>query len=77
MLYLFQIGKNYVTSDKPVNTLIKSAGSDFERVSAGHIKHEMTSHACKDVLFEFVEGLYKEKFTDPSSPYSKKQKTDL
>lgn len=57
---LSKIGTNFVSSSKPLGTLERSYSGDMPRVSAGHTKHEMTSFACIDALFEFVEKMYKQ-----------------
>lgn len=51
-----EIGVNFVASDKPVNTILKSYdGGSMELRSAGHHKHEMTSYSCIESLFEFLD----------------------
>jgi hypothetical protein len=67
-----EVGINFVTSEKPVNTVLRSAEGEMELRSAGHIKHEMTSYACIDSLFEFINQRYEES----ALPAKKKQKTE-
>lgn len=74
---VIDIGVNFVTSNKPLNTILRSNdGGDMELRSAGHIKHEMTSYSCIESLFEFIKQRYDEE-TGSKSPSEKKQKVDL
>lgn len=66
-----EIGVNFVTSDKPVNTILKSYDGNMQLRSAGHHKHEMTSWSCIDSLFEFLNQRYEE---ERGSTKIKKQK---
>lgn len=52
---------------------------DIKRVSAGHSKHEMTSYACIESLFDFVEEKYKlmNGSDENKEVEAKKSKTDL
>lgn len=75
---LREIGINFVGSNDPVGKDQRSYDGDIKRVSAGHPKHEYTSWACIESLFEFVDEKY-EKFTNaqvPGSPPSKKTKSE-
>lgn len=69
---LIDVGVNFVTSDEPLDTVLRQHDGDMERRSAGHTRHEMTSFSCIDALFKFVN----EKYEDESSPNAKKLKTD-
>ena len=73
-----KIGMNFVSSDKPVGEPEHTSESDMPRVSSGHHKHEMTSHACIEKLFEFLRMRYKEERGegDEGSPDAKKSKCD-
>lgn len=51
-----QIGRNWVTSSKKLDTPLQSSTNDIARYSAGHIKHEWTSWACIDALFAFIQN---------------------
>lgn len=55
---LAKIGTNFVSSDKPMGTPERGYSDDMPRVSAGHPKHEMTSHACIEALFKFLSKMY-------------------
>lgn len=52
---------------------------DIKRVSAGHSKHEMTSYACIESLFHFIEEKYKlmNGSDENKEVEAKKAKTDL
>lgn len=52
-----EIGTNFVSSDLPLGTPVQSY-SKMPAVSAGHPKHEMTSYACMEALFEFLAKMY-------------------
>lgn len=76
---LSKIGINFVSSDKPLGEEERSYSGDMPRVSAGHQKHEMTSYACMEALFEFVQKRYNEERGGGSgsgSPEQKKPKND-
>lgn len=75
---LTQIATNFVSSSKPLGEPERSYGGDMPRVSAGHPKHEMTSYACIDAVFEFLAKRYRleRESAGSSSPENKKQKTD-
>lgn len=70
---VIDIGVNFVTSNKPLNTVLQSRNGDMELRSAGHHKHEMTSWSCIEALFNFI----KEKYENDGSQSSKKQKIEL
>ncbi|KAI5651475.1 arb2 domain-containing protein [Phthorimaea operculella] len=57
--YLKQVTKNWISSSKPLDTPLKTPDFDVTRVSAGHTKHEMTSHACMESVFRFFEEMLK------------------
>jgi hypothetical protein len=74
---LKEVGVNFVASDSPANTRMKSYNDDdMERRSAGHSKHEMTSYACIEHLFEFIKTRL-EVIDSGNPPDSKKIKSDL
>ncbi|XP_055905448.1 FAM172 family protein homolog CG10038 [Eupeodes corollae] len=54
------ITRNFVSSDKPLGTVIKSPSDDLPQVSAGHTKHEWTSYSAMSAVFEFIEQRYEE-----------------
>lgn len=65
LLAKFQkIGVNWVASSEALNTPLKLWPNDLPRRSAGHTKHEWTSWACIDPLFEFLEENYNSHHTD-------------
>lgn len=68
---LIDVGVNFVTSDEPLDTVLRQYEGDVERRSAGHTRHEMTSYSCIDALFKFIEEKYE------NSPNAKKIKSDL
>lgn len=75
---LQKISINFVGSNDPVGKEQKNYGEGIKRVSAGHPKHEYTSWACIDSLFDFVDEKY-ELFTkkeEVGSPSPKKVKPD-
>lgn len=76
---LKDIGINFVSSSDPVGEDQRSYGdNDIKRVSAGHPKHEFTSWACIESLFEFVDKKY-EAFANAAtsgSPPAKKTKSE-
>lgn len=53
--HLAKVGVNFVTSNTEVNKVLSKSGQDVERRSAGTVKHEMTSYACMEKLFEFLD----------------------
>lgn len=70
---LIEIGINFVSSDNPMGTPESDDDNDMPRVSAGHPKHEMTSYACFEALFEFLQKRY-ELEREAGSPEAKKPK---
>lgn len=68
------ITRNFVTSSKPVGTLLREHENEIRRYSAGHTKHEYTSHTAIKEVFEFLENNYEE-FQNKQS--TKKPKLDL
>lgn len=70
---LIEVGVNFVTSEEPLDTVLRRYDGDMERRSAGHIKHEMTSYSCIEALFKFINERY---IASESLPKTKKQKTD-
>ncbi|KAL2745198.1 FAM172 family protein CG10038-like isoform X3 [Vespula maculifrons] len=57
--HVVKISKNWVCSDKPLDTPVLCPSGDIERVSAGHTVHEMSSSSCIDSLFRFIEDRYR------------------
>jgi len=53
------IGVNYVTSQLPLGEPVKASQSDIKRVSAGHDKHEWTSHCAIDEIFQGIADILK------------------
>jgi len=53
--HLLKIGKNYVTSDQPVGTLLKASDKDIHKYSAGDQVHEWTSWAAQDNIFQDIK----------------------
>lgn len=70
---LTRITRNWVTSSSPLNTELKSSNA-IPNYSAGHTKHEWTSHSSIEPLFEFLEQKYSE---FKQSKGAKKPKLDL
>jgi len=52
------IGKNYVTSDKEVGTLLMEAKNDVPLYAAGHTKHEWTSWSCMQKIFDDMDRVF-------------------
>ncbi|XP_053611254.1 FAM172 family protein homolog CG10038 [Plodia interpunctella] len=50
-----EISQNWISSSAAVDTPMNTPEFDCLRVSAGHPKHEMTSYACMDSVFKFIE----------------------
>jgi len=58
--HLIKIGQNWVSSDDPVGTPISSAyvrKGGIPLVSAGHSKHEWTTWAACDQIFEVIQKI--------------------
>jgi len=53
-----RIGINFVSSSKPLGTPERGYSDGMPMVSAGSSKHEMTSYACIDELFKFLDKMY-------------------
>ena len=50
------MGINYVTSDRPLDTLLRESRKyDVELRSAGHTQHEWTSCSAEPALFNELE----------------------
>jgi len=58
--HLVAIGRNWVSSNKPLGDLIK-IGGNIQRVSAGHEKHEWTSWAAREQIFQVLRDVAQEK----------------
>lgn len=58
--FLHGIGRNFVSSQKPLNEIVSDKGADIPKYSAGHEKHEWTSYSSRDPLFEFLEKKYEQ-----------------
>lgn len=55
--FIVKHAKNWVQSDKPLDTLEKKAGSaNCEEVSAGHPKHENTSSSAIESVFRYLKS---------------------
>ncbi|XP_013183651.2 FAM172 family protein homolog CG10038 [Amyelois transitella] len=50
-----EVSRNWISSSAPIDTPMNTPDFDCSRVSAGHPKHEMTSYACMDSVFKFIE----------------------
>jgi len=57
--HVVKVARNWVSSDKPLDTPEHTPSGDIECVSAGHPVHEMTSWSCIESLFKFLEDRYK------------------
>merc|ERR1712192_59752 len=58
--HLIKIGQNWVSSDDPVGTPISSVyvrNGGIPLVSAGHSKHEWTTGAACDQIFEVIQKI--------------------
>ncbi|XP_015518127.1 FAM172 family protein homolog CG10038 isoform X1 [Neodiprion pinetum] len=58
--HILKVARNWVSSEKPLDTPERSPDGDIERCSAGHAIHEMTSYSCMESLFQFVEERFNE-----------------
>lgn len=57
--YLSKNSRNYVTSKKTLNTMVKSGkGTEVPEFSAGHNVHEHTSYCAKTSIFGFFGAQY-------------------
>ncbi|KAI8118229.1 UPF0528 protein [Lucilia cuprina] len=65
---------NWVSSNKPLDTEIKTAKDDIKMVSAGHSKHEWTSYSAFESVFKYLENKYEEFISDEHK--CKKPKVD-
>lgn len=54
-----RIARNWVSSGRPLNELVRRRRGSVAQYSAGHAKHEWTSWACIEPVFEFVEERYR------------------
>merc|ERR1712181_185985 len=56
--HLIKIGQNWVARDDPVGTPVSSVfGGGIPLVSAGHSKHEWTTWAACDQIFEVIQKI--------------------
>ncbi|CAH0399589.1 unnamed protein product [Chilo suppressalis] len=53
--FMKDISRNWISSSAALDTPMKTPEFDCLRVSAGHPKHEMSSSACIDSAFKFIE----------------------
>lgn len=53
--FLKEVARNWIASEAPLDTPMKTPDYDISRVSAGHQKHEMTSYSCMESVFNFFE----------------------
>ncbi|XP_059612354.1 FAM172 family protein homolog CG10038 isoform X2 [Phlebotomus argentipes] len=52
--YIKSISRNWVRSEKPLDTKLATGDpDDVPHYSAGHMQHEWTSHTCMSALFDF------------------------
>lgn len=51
--------RNWVSSKLPLNEPVLTNGHGIPEFSAGHARHEWTSWACIEPLFEFLEAKYR------------------
>lgn len=58
--HLIKVAKNWVSSEKPLDTPELSLSGDIVRVSSGHSVHEMTSWSCMESLFKYLTDQYKQ-----------------
>ncbi|XP_011877444.1 PREDICTED: UPF0528 protein CG10038 [Vollenhovia emeryi] len=56
---VIKIFRNWICSDQPLDTPLRTVNGDIECVSAGHTVHEMSSSSCMASLFDFIEHRYK------------------
>ncbi|KAI4481955.1 hypothetical protein M0804_008974 [Polistes exclamans] len=54
----YQVSRNWICSDKPLDAPMEYPSEDIQRVSAGHKVHELSSSACINSLFRFIEERY-------------------
>ncbi|XP_033224993.1 FAM172 family protein homolog CG10038 isoform X2 [Belonocnema kinseyi] len=57
--HIVKVARNWVSSEKPLDTPELSLSGDIERVSSGHSVHEMTSWSCIESLFKYIDNQYK------------------
>ncbi|KAI4499997.1 hypothetical protein M0802_004867 [Mischocyttarus mexicanus] len=57
--HVVKVSRNWICSDKPLDSDMEYPSEDIKRVSAGHKVHELSSSACIDSLFRFIEERYK------------------
>ncbi|XP_049871509.1 FAM172 family protein homolog CG10038 [Pectinophora gossypiella] len=57
--HMKQITRNWISSNEPIDTPMKTPDYDVPRVSAGHPKHEMTSHSSINSVFNFFCDMLK------------------
>ncbi|XP_047029058.1 FAM172 family protein homolog CG10038 [Helicoverpa zea] len=53
--HMQEAARNWISSQSPLDTPMKTPDYDIPRVSAGHQKHEMTSYSCMESVFKFIE----------------------
>ncbi|XP_015596392.1 UPF0528 protein CG10038 isoform X2 [Cephus cinctus] len=57
--HIVKVSRNWVASNNPLDTPELSLSGDVDRVSSGHNTHEMSSWACIESLFKFLEDRYR------------------
>ncbi|XP_014599510.1 PREDICTED: UPF0528 protein CG10038 isoform X2 [Polistes canadensis] len=56
--HVVKVSRNWICSDKPLDAPMEYPSEDIQRVSAGHKVHELSSSACINSLFRFIEERY-------------------
>ncbi|KAJ0175310.1 hypothetical protein K1T71_009451 [Dendrolimus kikuchii] len=53
--FLKEVSKNWISSKSALDSPMKTPDFEIARVSAGHERHEMTSHSCIESVFKFID----------------------
>lgn len=53
--FIKEVAMNWISSQSPLDTPMKTPDFDIMRLSAGHERHEMTSHVCIESVFKFID----------------------
>ncbi|XP_038221300.1 FAM172 family protein homolog CG10038 [Zerene cesonia] len=56
---LKKVAINWIATSSPLDTPMKTPEFDITRLSAGHPQHEMTSYACMNSVFKFIDNKLK------------------
>ncbi|XP_016959862.2 FAM172 family protein homolog CG10038 [Drosophila biarmipes] len=59
--YLCEVSCDWVASSSPLDTPVSESKKSIRKVSAGHTKHEWTSHSAIDPVFKFIEEKYEQR----------------